>query len=157
MCWPASTGQERATARRDAINGRLERLRGSALGFRNLTHYIARACSRPAASGRTCTLGCEEPDSSGASVDDGVVEQGGLRAVLAEFLPDHRVRQPLRVALARQEPEQPPQRRLLVDVAQRPEALADQFPGHLLLGLAVDLFRRLRGDLAVDALAPQLG
>src|SRR4051794_21552093 len=29
---------------------------------------------------------CEEPDSSGASVDDGVVEQGGLRAVLAEFL-----------------------------------------------------------------------
>lgn len=27
----------------EAINGRLERLRGSALGFRNLTHYIARS------------------------------------------------------------------------------------------------------------------
>ena len=27
----------------EAINGRLEHLRGSALGFLNLTHYIARA------------------------------------------------------------------------------------------------------------------
>ena len=27
----------------EAVNGRLEHLRGSALGFRNLTHYIARA------------------------------------------------------------------------------------------------------------------
>lgn len=27
----------------EAINGRLERLRGSALGFRNLTNYIARS------------------------------------------------------------------------------------------------------------------
>jgi hypothetical protein len=27
----------------DAINGRLEHLRGSALGFRNLTNYIARS------------------------------------------------------------------------------------------------------------------
>jgi len=27
----------------ETINGRLEHLRGSALGFRNLTHYIARA------------------------------------------------------------------------------------------------------------------
>ena len=27
----------------EAINGRLEHLRGSALGFRNLTNYIARA------------------------------------------------------------------------------------------------------------------
>jgi transposase len=27
----------------EAINGRLEHLRGSALGFRNLTHYIAYA------------------------------------------------------------------------------------------------------------------
>jgi transposase len=27
----------------EAINGRLEYLRGSALGFRNLTHYIARS------------------------------------------------------------------------------------------------------------------
>ena len=34
----------------EAINGRLEHLRGSALGFRNLTNYIARSCSRPADS-----------------------------------------------------------------------------------------------------------
>ena len=27
----------------EAINGRLEHLRGSALGFRNLVHYIARS------------------------------------------------------------------------------------------------------------------
>lgn len=27
----------------EAINGRLEHLRGSALGFQNLTHYIARS------------------------------------------------------------------------------------------------------------------
>ena len=27
----------------EAINGHLEHLRGSALGFRNLTHYIARS------------------------------------------------------------------------------------------------------------------
>jgi transposase len=49
----------------EALNGRLEHLRGSALGFRNLTNYIARfACSRPAASDPTtpssrsgCTAG----------------------------------------------------------------------------------------------------
>ncbi len=34
----------------EAINGRLERLRGSALGFRNLTHYVARSSSKPADS-----------------------------------------------------------------------------------------------------------
>ena len=45
----------------EAINGRLEHLRGSALGFRNLTHYIAEACSRPAASGHNYTLIREEP------------------------------------------------------------------------------------------------
>ncbi|MDK9340638.1 transposase, partial [Propionibacterium freudenreichii] len=27
----------------EAINGRLEHLRGTALGFRNLSHYIARS------------------------------------------------------------------------------------------------------------------
>jgi len=32
-----------ATAPTEAINGRLEHLRGSALGFRNLTNYIARS------------------------------------------------------------------------------------------------------------------
>lgn len=30
----------------EAINGRLEHLRGSALGFRNLTNYIAGVCSK---------------------------------------------------------------------------------------------------------------
>ena len=34
----------------EAINGRLEHLRGSALGFRNLTNYIARCSSKPAGS-----------------------------------------------------------------------------------------------------------
>jgi hypothetical protein len=38
----------------DAINGRLEHLRGSALGFRNLTNYIARSLVEfPAASDPT--------------------------------------------------------------------------------------------------------
>ena len=38
----------------EAINGRLEHLRGSALGFRNLTNYIARSLlvRRPAFSGQ---------------------------------------------------------------------------------------------------------
>jgi transposase len=31
----------------EAINGRLEHLRGSALGFRNLTNYIARSLPEP--------------------------------------------------------------------------------------------------------------
>jgi transposase len=40
----------------EAINGRLEHLRGSALGFRKLTNYIARSWCRP----RDRTLqGCE--------------------------------------------------------------------------------------------------
>ena len=34
----------------EAINGRLEHLRGSALGFRNLTNYIARSLLDPVAS-----------------------------------------------------------------------------------------------------------
>jgi transposase len=45
----------------DAINGRLEHLRGSALGFRNLTNYIARSYSKPADSDRDYTLDHEEP------------------------------------------------------------------------------------------------
>src|SRR4051794_31802981 len=35
----------------EAINGRIEHLRGSALGFRNLTNYVARALVETAASG----------------------------------------------------------------------------------------------------------
>jgi len=45
----------------EAINGRLEHLRGSALGFRNLTNYIARSLLRPADSDTDYTLHCEEP------------------------------------------------------------------------------------------------
>ena len=36
--WPGTTNGPT-----EAINGRLEHLRGSALGFRNLTNYIARS------------------------------------------------------------------------------------------------------------------
>ena len=38
----------------EALNGRLEHLRGSALGFRNLTHYIARSLLE-AGGFHTCT------------------------------------------------------------------------------------------------------
>ncbi len=41
--WPTSTAPAPATGPTEAINGRLEHLRGSALGFRNLTNYIARS------------------------------------------------------------------------------------------------------------------
>jgi Transposase len=47
----------------EAINGRLEHLRGSALGFRNLTNYIARSLLEPAASGRNYTLDWDEPEN----------------------------------------------------------------------------------------------
>ena len=45
----------------EAINGRLEHLRGSALGFGNLTDYIADRFRRPAGSGPDYTLDHEEP------------------------------------------------------------------------------------------------
>jgi Transposase len=46
----------------EAINGRLEHLRGSALGFRNLTNYIARSSWRQADSDPdSYTPDCEEP------------------------------------------------------------------------------------------------
>ncbi len=45
----------------EAINGRLEHLRGSALGFRNLTHYIARSLLETGASDLSYTLECDEP------------------------------------------------------------------------------------------------
>ncbi|GAA1740398.1 hypothetical protein GCM10009809_39920 [Isoptericola hypogeus] len=41
--WRSSIFPARATGPTEAINGRLEHLRGSALAFRNLTHYIARS------------------------------------------------------------------------------------------------------------------
>ena len=41
--WPSSTGPGTSNGPTEAINGRLEHLRGSALGFRNLTNYIARS------------------------------------------------------------------------------------------------------------------
>jgi transposase len=40
----------------EAINGRLERLCGAALRFRNLTSYIARSLLETGASGRDYTL-----------------------------------------------------------------------------------------------------
>lgn len=39
----------------EAINGRLEHLRGSALGFRNLANYMPGRCSRPALQTPTAT------------------------------------------------------------------------------------------------------
>jgi NTE family protein len=39
----ARAGYDQGRAHTEAINGRLEHLRGSALGFRNLTNYIARS------------------------------------------------------------------------------------------------------------------
>lgn len=45
----------------EAIIGRLEHLRGTALGFRNLTNYIARGCLRPADSDPGYTLDADEP------------------------------------------------------------------------------------------------
>jgi transposase len=45
----------------EAINGRLEHLRGSALGFRNLTNYIARSLLGTVGFRPRHTLNCEEP------------------------------------------------------------------------------------------------
>jgi hypothetical protein len=45
----------------EAINGRLEHLRGSALGFRNLTHYIARSLLETGGFRPQPTLECDEP------------------------------------------------------------------------------------------------
>ena len=45
------------------LSGRIEHLRGSALGFRNLTNNVAR-CLLEAGGFRPCyTLGCDEPDN----------------------------------------------------------------------------------------------
>lgn len=45
----------------EAINGRLEHLRGSALGFRNLTNYIARSLLETGGFRPDYTLDHEEP------------------------------------------------------------------------------------------------
>jgi hypothetical protein len=42
-CWPTSTAPGTSNGPTEAIKGRLEHLCGSALGFRNLTNYIARS------------------------------------------------------------------------------------------------------------------
>ena len=47
----------------EAINGRPEHLRGSALGFRNLTNYIARSLLETGGFRPDYTLDREEPDS----------------------------------------------------------------------------------------------
>ena len=49
----------------EAINGRLEHLRGSALGFRNLTNYIARSLLEAADSDPDYALDCDEPGKRG--------------------------------------------------------------------------------------------
>jgi hypothetical protein len=43
------------------VNGRLEHLRGSALGFRNLTNYIARSLLETGGSDPNYTVIHEEP------------------------------------------------------------------------------------------------
>ena len=48
----------------EAINGRLEHLRGSALGFRNLTNYIARSLLESGAFRPRLHPDCEEPHKS---------------------------------------------------------------------------------------------
>lgn len=45
----------------EAINGRLEHLRGSALGFRNFTNSSPGACSKLVGSDRDYTLDSDEP------------------------------------------------------------------------------------------------
>ncbi|MDK9298010.1 transposase, partial [Propionibacterium freudenreichii] len=45
----------------EAINGRLEHLRGSALGFRNLTNYIARSLLETGGFRPDYTLDSDEP------------------------------------------------------------------------------------------------
>jgi len=59
--WPHPTCPTPATARRKQFNGRLKHLRGSALGFRNLTNYTPAACSRQEKSDLKYTLDCDEP------------------------------------------------------------------------------------------------
>ena len=46
-----------------AINGRLEHLRGSALGIRNLTNYIARCLLEAGGSEPGYTLNCVSPQT----------------------------------------------------------------------------------------------
>jgi transposase len=45
----------------EAINGRLEHLRGTALGFRNLTNYVARSLLETEDSDPNYTVDCDEP------------------------------------------------------------------------------------------------
>ena len=61
-CWVASPNPTNLT---DIVrfNGRLEHLRGSALGFRNLTNYIARSLLETGGFSPAYTLHCEEPVS----------------------------------------------------------------------------------------------
>lgn len=66
----------------EAINARLEHLRGSALGFRNLANYIARSCSKPAASDRRYTLKCDEPHYNGRTCKPGIA-----RSIRAKYAP----------------------------------------------------------------------
>ena len=52
----------------EAINGRLEHLRGSALGFRNLTNYITQHSSKQEDSDPNYTPNYEEPLKVGSQL-----------------------------------------------------------------------------------------
>lgn len=60
--WPTSTDPAAPTARPRRINGRIEHLRGSALGFRNPTNYIARPLLQTGGFRPNYTLDCGEPE-----------------------------------------------------------------------------------------------
>ena len=55
----------------EAINGRVEHLRGSALGFRNLINYTARALD---ARGRVTPVAVRQEDVAGASGLRGMIK-----------------------------------------------------------------------------------
>ena len=73
-----------------------------------------------------------------------------------QLVSDDREREAGRVALAGQQPDQPPGGGRVVDAGQGAQLLADQDPGRGLLVLRLDLVQRGAGDLVVDALAAQL-
>jgi transposase len=65
----------------EAINGRLEHLRGSALGFRNLTNYIARSLLETGGFRPDYTFVCEEPLDIQSATTGGPVEDSGKRCI----------------------------------------------------------------------------
>lgn len=74
----------------EAINGRLEHLRGSALGFRNLTNYIARSLLETGGFRPPYTLDWEEPPTLGrtrSGIATGTVRgQAGRRGLVVNSM-----------------------------------------------------------------------